>query len=277
MASVYKRKQDKGNRRSCWYIGYKDHSGKRRTRKGFTDKAASERLAAELDEESRQIREGLKARPRPNKQERLAQQLDDFERHLRNRDITDKQVDETITRLNRMLSACEFATASDITSDAVESLLAKLRENGRSKQTSNHSLKAIKQFCRWLVRTGRHFENPVADIKRLNVETDRRHERRVLSSEELQQLVLAAQSGQEIESIPGPDRAMMYILSAWTGCRKGEIGSLTQTSFDMTANPPTVTVQAAFSKRKRQDVQVLHPDVALLLGFVGKLIFPGNS
>ena len=53
----------------------------------------------------------------------------------------------------------------------------------------------------------------------------------------------------------------MYILSAWTGYRKGEIGSLTTQAFDLESDPPTVTVQAAFTKRKRTDTQVLHPDV----------------
>ena len=40
---------------------------------------------------------------------------------------------------------------------------------------------------------------------------------------------------------------MMYVLSAWTGYRKGEIGSLTTQSFDLLGDPPTVTVAAAYS------------------------------
>ncbi len=63
MATVYKRQQDKSNRRSPWYIGYTDHTGLRRTEKGFTDKAATEQLAASLDEEARQIKAGLKPAP----------------------------------------------------------------------------------------------------------------------------------------------------------------------------------------------------------------------
>jgi len=44
--------------------------------------------------------------------------------------------------------------------------------------------------------------------------------------------------------------------------RKGEIGSLSFRSFDLKSDPPTVTVDAAYSKRKRTDTQVLHADVA---------------
>ena len=62
-----------------------------------------------------------------------------------------------------------------------------------------------------------------------------------------------------MEGILGRDRAMIYALAAGTGFRKGEIGSLTLRSFDLESEPCTVTVQAAFSKRRRKDVQVMHP------------------
>ncbi|MBI3466436.1 MAG: hypothetical protein HY000_25770 [Planctomycetes bacterium] len=50
--------------------------------------------------------------------------------------------------------------------------------------------------------------------------TDRRHDRRPLSPEEFQRLIDAASGGPAIEAIPGSDRAMMYVLAAWTGFRK---------------------------------------------------------
>jgi len=53
----------------------------------------------------------------------------------------------------------------------------------------------------------------------------------------------------------------MYVLSAWTGYRKKEIGSLTLRSLRLDDDPPTAVVQAAYSKRKREDAQVLHPEV----------------
>jgi hypothetical protein len=54
-----------------------------------------------------------------------------------------------------------------------------------------------------------------------------------------------------VEGICGPDRAMMYVLAAWTGYRRGEIGSLTRESFDLASDPATVTVEAGHSKRRR--------------------------
>jgi integrase len=62
-----------------------------------------------------------------------------------------------------------------------------------------------------------------------------------------------------VRDICGPDRAMIYLIAAWTGFRKGEIGSLTIQSLDLDSGVCTATVAAAFSKRRREDTQVLHP------------------
>jgi integrase len=89
----------------------------------------------------------------------------------------------------------------------------------------------------------------------LNVKVDRRHDRRALSADEFARLVEAAMFGPPVVCLPGHDRAMMYVLAAWTGYRKAEISSLTMRSIQLEAEPPTVTVAAAYSKRKRQDMQ----------------------
>ena len=96
MASIYKRRQDRGKRRACWYIGYTDHRDKRRMVRGFSDKSETERLAAKLEEEARQIRQGLKSPDEPPACRRrpLASHVDDFETQMRSRDVTGKHVAE---------------------------------------------------------------------------------------------------------------------------------------------------------------------------------------
>ena len=136
-----------------------------------------------------------------------------------------------------------------------------LRRDGLSAQTYNHYLKAAKQFTRWLVRDRRTPTDPLAHLSRLNVRTDRRHDRRALSEEEFKRLIEAARGGKPVEGISGPDRAMLYILAAWTGFRKGEIGSLTLRSLKLDDDPPTATVAACYSKHRREDTQVLHPEL----------------
>ena len=60
----------------------------------------------------------------------------------------------------------------------------------------------------------------------------------------------------------GSERAFLYRLAVETGLRAGEIRSLTPRSFSLEGEPPTVTVGAAYSKHRRQDVQLLPSNLA---------------
>ncbi|TWU37505.1 site-specific tyrosine recombinase XerC [Novipirellula aureliae] len=261
MASVYKRTSDKGKRGAAWHFSYLDETGKRRQRKGFTDKAATEKLALQLEEESKMVREGLKDSKPDSDQLAIAIQIKKYLKHLRQRDVSENQIENLRGRIERTTQGCDFVSITDIAAQQVEDYLAERREKGLSKQTSNHYRQAMHQFCRWLRKRALIPVNPIADIPKLNVDTDRRHDRRAISVDEFQRLIVAAEGGSRVESIPGIDRAVMYILSAWTGYRRGEISSLTLASFDLDGAPPRVTVDARYSKRRKTDVQVLHPEV----------------
>ncbi len=127
--------------------------------------------------------------------------------------------------------------------------------------TSNHYLTAAKAFGAWLVRDRRWPENPFGHLSALNAEVDLRRERRALSADEFGRLVEAARVGQAFRGMGGPDRALLYIVAANTGLRAAELASLTADSFDLEANPPTVTVEAGYSKHRRRDVLPLRSDL----------------
>jgi integrase len=65
--------------------------------------------------------------------------------------------------------------------------------------------------------------------------------------------------------LSGPVRAMSYQVALGTGFRVKELRTLTPASFDLDSDPPAVTVGAAYSKRRRQDLQPIRPDLAELL------------
>ncbi len=192
----------------------------------------------------------------------LAGHVDDFEAHQQSKGNSEQHVGEVSKKVRRIVKGCNWTMIRDISASGTQRYLADLRTGGLSVQTSNHYLRAIKQFSRWLVRDRRMPDDPLAHLAMLNVKTDRRHDRRALTADEFSRLIAAAMTGPEVVCIPGPDRAMMYVLAAWTGYRKTEISSLTKRSLQLETDPMTVTVAAAYSKRKRQDTQVLHPVVA---------------
>jgi len=167
-----------------------------------------------------------------------------------------------MAQLRKMCKAKRWRFAHQITITDVESFLVDLREKkGRNITTSNHYLRAIKRFVRWLKRSRKIPEDTLDGVSLLNPATDRRHDRRSLMVEEFARLYHVAHNGPPSIGLSGPDRAMLYMFAAWTGLRRGEIGSLRLRSFDFQAKPPTVTVAAAYSKHRREDVCYLHSEL----------------
>ena len=139
-----------------------------------------------------------------------------------------------------------------------------MREDGLAHRTCNHALRAIKSFSRWLALDKRIAQDPIASLTGFNSETDPKHQRRELTDDEITKLVGAAEANDDC-AMGGQDRAMLYRLALGTGFRASELRSLTPKSFDLTSDPPTVTVTAACSKRRRLDVQPIRSDLAKLL------------
>ncbi|MBC7853341.1 MAG: tyrosine-type recombinase/integrase [Pirellulaceae bacterium] len=284
MASIYKRAQDRAKKRAPWYIGYATETGERRTVKGFTDKGETEQFAARLEHEVMLRRRGLidpeletlAAKSRTPLPDHVAA----FKRSLGSN--TDKHVKLTMSRVNRIIDGLEAKTIKDMSAETVELFLRELAEEEKlGNRTYNHYVQAIDGFCNWLVEKKRASTNPLAGLKRLNTEVDIRHPRRGLDAAEIRKLVDSARdSGAEIQCFDGEARARIYTLAYMTGLRRNEIGSLTKESFDLAAVPPTVTVQAGFSKHRRRDVIPLHPElVTLLEGWLadyapGEALFP---
>jgi len=103
-------------------------------------------------------------------------------------------------------------------------------------------------------------------VPRLNTQVDVRHKRRALTPDEIQQLIAAARgSNKSVQTYPGELRARLYLFSYLTGLRRRELSQLTPASFNLASHPPTITVEAAASKHRKQDVLPLHPDLVELL------------
>ncbi|MBU4270780.1 MAG: hypothetical protein KKA28_02785 [Planctomycetes bacterium] len=90
-----------------------------------------------------------------------------------------------------------------------------------------------------------------------------RRQRRVLTPDELDRLIVAAeQSERRLGRMRGHDRAMVYRLAAFTGLQAQELASLTSRSFNLHTDPPMVCVDACYSKHRRTDVLPLVDDLA---------------
>jgi len=188
---------------------------------------------------------------------------------------TPRHAELVTSRAGKAFAACGFKQWGDISASRLQGHLAGLRtdrrkadgsiERGLSAQTFNFYLQAVKQFARWMVQDQRATEIPLAHLQGLNVRTDRRHDRRALAANELRWLLDTTEHGPERFGMSGPARAMLYRLAVGSGLRAGELRSLTRASFALEGVEPTVTVAAAYSKHRRQDVQPIRPDLAAKL------------
>ncbi len=271
MASIYKKARDRNKKEKPYYFDYTDHHGKRRTKRGFTDKGETKRLASKLEDEALKRQSGLinleEEKIAGHRRLPIMQHTEVFERTLSSGSNTKKHIGLSMSRLRKIIDGCGISSIADLETETVETFLTNfVEQEGIGHRTYNHYVQAIDAFGRWLVATKRTSVNPVAGLKRLNTEVDNRHKRRALTPEEFGKLVDSARSsGKSIQCYDGETRARIYILSYMTGLRRAEIASLKPHSFDLNGEPATLTIDAACSKHRKTDVLPLHPELVQML------------
>ncbi len=283
MASVFKRKGG-----ANWTIAWYDHEGNRQEKSsGTSDKRLADRLAAAHSDKELERTRGLvdpvserlaEERARP-----LSEHFDDYAAHLGTLQRDAKHVDGTMRYLRKLAEALKWATVASINAHTlVGHLSEQAQTRGTGARTFNAAVTAWRAFGRWCVRSNRLAANPLAGISTRNLDADRRRIRRDLTADELARIIDAAEASPsvtvpktikdgkgELRSVQTtmhyPDRAWAYRIAAGTGFRAGEVASLTPESFDFDERHPSVTVEAAYSKRKRCDVQPIRADLAAML------------
>jgi integrase len=261
------------------------------------DYDAAMQLGRELEKRAMQRREGLldPAQERFAKAARqpIAEHAAAHVEHLRAAGNTPKHVKTVERHLRAVFAAAGIDRLPELKSAAVLSAISALRNpplvDGEQKPkqpaslaTCNAHLRSVKGFSRWLWRQRLTPEDALLDLGLFNAATDRRHIRREMAAEEVQWLLDVTEHRTLPEhGAPGPTRAMCYRVAAATGFRASELRSLSIDSFDLDADPPTCTVEAGYSKRRKRDVQPLPPALveplrAWLAGFApGELVFSG--
>ena len=197
--------------------------------------------------------------------------LADFMADAEARGVSPLQCATLTQRIRDVLTRCGAKWLRDLSAASVQAAIAalttptKAHPRGLSKQSLCHYVRAVKQFSRWLQRERRTAEDTLIGVKMYNVETDKRRERRGFSAEEMAVLLEFTRQAPTRQGMTAQARAAAYWLAFSSGLRRNEIRTLTRASFNLDADPPTVTVEAGYSKHRRQDVQPLPSDAAEML------------
>ena len=276
-----------------WYGQFADAKGKIRRVPLSENKTAAQQMLNELVRKVEMGKVGIIDPFEDHSKRPLSEHLSNWQQVLLARGNTEAYVELKISRAKKILDRCKFRFMADLSASRVEGALSDLRgqaslaeQQGKpdrfGTQTSNHYLAAVKQFSRWLVADRRTAVNPLAHLEGGNVKLDRRHDRRELSDDELAWLFETVRNAGRHAKLEGPDREMLYLVSAYTGLRASELASLKPSSFNLDDETPTVTVEAAYSKRRREDVVPLHAELVerlrpwLALKAKSERVWPGK-
>ena len=270
-----------------WYVDFSDHNDRRRRLAGFTHKQATRQLADTLEKlcavrqtgrtPDRDLRRAIEALP-GRITERLGewglltedtvamakplhQHIEEWHEDLL-RGNTQKHADQRKGRVERIVDAAGWQWWADINAIELERVLDQWEDDLKTR-TLNFYRAAAKQFCKWMYEHRRASENPLRTVKRRTVTDEEK--RRPLTAVECQKLISAAHSGPIVCGVEGPERALLYRLALETGLRYGELQTLKTGNLNLDADPPTVTVEAAYAKSDREDVLPLREDTAAVL------------
>ncbi len=207
----------------------------------------------------------------------------EYRDHLAGEGKAESHVAVTVGYLDRDATALGWSTLGDLDAPALAHHLGRsMAASGRSPRWFNAHAKAWRAFARWCVRNGRLASDPLAGLAMRRQDTDRRRVRRALDADELAALIGWADT-HPVVSLPrahkdsdgkrqlsrvnysAPYRALAYRIASMTGFRASEVASLTPESFELSGETPSITVKAAYSKRRREDRQPIRQDVAAAL------------
>jgi integrase len=263
MASVWKRG-------GIWYISYEDRNGKRRTISSkMRHKRDAQTLANQLVTREMLAKHGVtngaSDKFRVTDSTPLPELLATWQQDVRARGNTSKHAVERHNQVFTLFQVGKMELFPQVTASGVQIALGELRKQGKSLQTLNHYLRAVKSFCQWLWRDGRTATNPVASLRGFNAKTDRRRERRAMAVDEVRALYKAADEGKQLWKMTGEDRGMFYRFLMGTGLRVNEARMLRGKNFLFNESPPIVLVSAAFSKHRREDRQPMRDKLGKML------------
>lgn len=277
VASIRKRIGRDGKPAKKYSIKYRDEHGKWKVVVGCADAESTRTLARKLESDATLKRHGIL---NGTSAMLLSEAVKAFRTYLNSKGNTERYIDQTVARVEKIFTECEFKTLYDLNADSATDKVAEFLKGRGSQQTANHYLTVLKTFCNWAISSRKLPGCHLLFLKRVKV-TDAA-QRRALSAAELAKVVKAATKGELAFGLTGPQRSILYRVAANTGFRASELASLIPSSFCLSGNSPYIQLNAANAKNRQKVEQPLPKGlVAPLRRFLkdiekGERVWPGN-
>jgi integrase len=249
-----------------YYVTWTDGSGRRMTRRASATRKIADEIGRAKAAEADRVRGGVidhaEAKAAEAGRSAVATHVEKWKGALREKRRTPKHVSVQAARVNELVRRMKAVRLADITTEAVQTALANVADEG-TERTANHYLAALRTFVRWCCKTNRLAADPLAGVDRFTAH-EPTFRRTAINPDALAKLLAATETRTAKTPVSGRDRAMYYRVMAYTGLRKSEAASLRPESFDL-GEHPSVTVEAAYSKRRRRDSLPLKDDLVPVL------------
>ena len=247
-----------------WVADVRFADGTRKRVRLSSNRDAAAIMLAELLKGIENEKAGVFDRTAVHRKRPLTAHLDDWKASLNACGRDEEYIALKLTRVRAAFDGCEFAFSHHLAADRLETFLHDLRlKEGRSIQTSNDWLQAVRQFCRWMVSNGRIDRDPFARLKPGNARVDPRRRRGEFTPEEIGKLfAIILESKTSFRSLSGPDRRMLYRVALGTGYRAAELAALVPIYFDLDSVPPVVILPAEFTKNRKTAAQPIADELA---------------
>ena len=255
-------------------LQHRDASGKLcETSTGTSDEATAREIAAAMEQRVARQRRGIEdpiadtyagaGRDAADDHLRGRPGLTGYRQWLEAKGRTKRHVGQTVERIGRVLKAAKINTLADLDSAKIARAIRSAKSGAVSNATFNAYVRACRAFSTWLWRRKRLRDDVLRDLELADAAVGRTLFRRELTDAELEKIIAEAEKSDSVKigrkrkvkqrRLSG--RAWAYRIAVETGFRASEIASLRRESFDLDTSPPTVTVEAAYSKRRRRDTQ----------------------
>jgi integrase len=244
--SVYK--PARRNRKSDpWLIAYGPRDN-RKVIRGSTDKQITMELATKLARTIERVKLGLADASELRFDEMalipLTDHLTAFCEYLKSKQNSEKHIEQYKGYLTEIFNRCGSITIREVISTRIQKIVSEIKH---SNATKNRYIAAFHGFMNWGV-TDKRWPGSTADAMRLSryAGGDKRA-RRVLSIEDIANLVESASNGSKAEGLDGLTRALIYKLTIASGLRANEIRTLIKSDIRSTG----IYVRAANAKNKK--------------------------
>jgi integrase len=220
---------------------------------GIKNKAAAQKMLDEAKAAAQAQEWGLIDQSQGDLRKPLSGHIDDYKQHLIDKKRAPAHIQNKIPRIRTLLGEAKCVHWSDIDAGKVERALADLaRRNNHSDRTRNAYLKETKSFLTWMVKNKRARSNPLQYAEGVTVTDATSY--RAPTPEELSMIIEAAKSADLINGVPGAERAMLYLVGAFTGFRFNELRSLKWSQLRLNG-AALVELPARSSKHRKLDRQ----------------------